>query len=86
LTLQVHWTDRALKDAARLDRRTRERIVTAVERLAESGRGDIRRLQGVREEIFRLRIGDWRLLFSEDREAGTLVVRRVLPRGSAYQP
>jgi len=86
LTLKVHWTDRALKDVARLDRRTRERIVTAVERLAESGRGDIRRLQGAREEIFRLRIGDWRLLFSENREAATLVVRRVLPRGSAYQP
>ena len=86
MTLKVHWTDRALKDVARLDRRTRERIVTAIERLAESGQGDVRRLQGTREEILRLRIGDWRLLFSEDQEAATLVVRRVLPRGSAYRP
>ncbi len=60
--------------------------MTAVERLAESGRGDIRRLQGTRDEIFRLRIGDWRLLFSQDLGAATLVVRRVLPRGGAYQP
>jgi len=86
LTLRIHWTDRALKDVGRLDRHTRERIVTAVERLAESRRGDIRRLQGTRDEIFRLRVGDWRLLFSEERDTATLVVRRVLPRGSAYQP
>jgi mRNA-degrading endonuclease RelE of RelBE toxin-antitoxin system len=68
-----------------LDRRTRERILTAIEKLVESDRGDIRRLQGSRSEVFRLRVGGWRVLFSKD-EGPTIVVRRVLPRGSAYQP
>lgn len=64
MTLQVCWTDRALKDAARLDRRTRERIVAALERLAASRQGNIRRLQETKSEILRLRVGDWRVLFS----------------------
>lgn len=85
MTLQIHWTDRALKDVARLDRRTRERIVVALERLAASQQGNIRRLQGSQREILRLRVGDWRVLFSQEQEVGILV-RRVLPRGSAYQP
>jgi len=85
LTLQIRWADRAAKDLARLDRRTRERIVAAIELLAESERGDIRRLQGSRSDILRLRVGGWRVLFSKD-EGPSIVVRRVLARGSAYQP
>lgn len=85
MTLQIRWTDRALKDVARLDRRTRERIVAALESLAVSRQGNIRRLQGTQSEIFRLRVGDWRVLFSQEQEI-SILVRRVLPRGSAYQP
>jgi mRNA-degrading endonuclease RelE of RelBE toxin-antitoxin system len=85
LTLQIRWTDRALKDVARLDRRTRERIVVALERLAASRQGDIRRLHGGKSDILRLRVGEWRVLFSQEPELGILV-QRVLPRGSAYQP
>jgi mRNA interferase RelE/StbE len=85
LTLEIRWTDRALKDVAPLDRRTRERIVVAIERLAASRQGNIRRLQGSKSEILRLRVGDWRVLFSQEQDIAILV-RRVLPRGSAYQP
>ncbi len=36
----------------------RERIVAAVERLAETGMGDVRRLRGKEQEIYRLRVGE----------------------------
>ena len=39
----LQWSGRALKDLARLDRHIRERIVTAVERLADTGEGGARR-------------------------------------------
>lgn len=44
----------------------------------------MRRLQGTSEELYRLRIGDWRVIFSYQADSTILVVR-VLPRGSAYQ-
>ena len=41
-------------------------------------------LAGVRDG-FRLRHGDWRILYRLDREAGTMVVELVKPRGDAYK-
>ena len=85
MSLQVHWTDRALKDVERLDRPLRHRIVEAVERFAATERGDMKRLQGDKSGIFRLRVGEWRVLFSSEAK-GEITVRRVLPRSGAYRP
>jgi mRNA interferase RelE/StbE len=81
----VRWTHRASKDLARLDRQTQRRIVAAVERFAQTGHGDVKRLSGLEEEIFRLRVGDWRILFSRSEVLGIRVLR-VSPRSGAYQP
>jgi mRNA interferase RelE/StbE len=85
--MRVDWTDRALRDVERLDRRTRERIVTAVERYAETGHGDVRHLEGPPLEgaDFRLRVGDWRVLFTFQDGALVLLVVRVHPRSRAYR-
>jgi mRNA interferase RelE/StbE len=85
LTWQVQWTDRALKDVAHLDQTTRRRIVKGVERFAETGQGDVKRLQGISPDVYRLRVGDWRIFFSKE-QAAVLSIQRVRPRGSAYQP
>ena len=50
---------------------------------AETGRGDVKSLQGSYQRIFRLRIGDWRILLQV--EGDVLYVLRVLPRGQAYK-
>ena len=85
MSLQVHWTDRALKDVERLDRPLRHRIVAAIEAFATTERGDLKRLQGDKSGIFRLRVGDWRVLFSSEAK-GEMTVRRILPRSGAYRP
>lgn len=82
---RVRWTERALKDVARLDRVTRERILAGIEKLAESGHGNLKRLHGGEAGRFRLRIGDWRILLRHE-EGPIIAVLRVLPRGSAYAP
>lgn len=83
---QVQWTDRAQKDLARLDRHTQKRITDAAERFAEAGQGDVRPLQGSPEGVYRLRVGDWRVLFTRDKALILILVLRVRPRGGAYQP
>lgn len=84
MSYQIRWTERALKDAERLDRGSRQRIVVAVEKLAETERGDIRHLQGDKSGTLRLRVGPWRVLFSQ--AENSVIVQRILPRGSAYRP
>jgi mRNA interferase RelE/StbE len=78
------WTPQAIDDLRRLDRTTAERIVQAVERLAQTAHGDVRRLQG-REREWRLRVGDWRVIFTRQPKDHSLRILRVRPRGSAYR-
>jgi mRNA interferase RelE/StbE len=80
----IHWTPAAEKDLRRLDPPTRERVRQALARLAATGQGDVRRLQGLADE-YRLRVGHWRVRFRFEAASGALDVLRVLPRGRAYR-
>ena len=85
---EAYWRvvvdDRARKDLRRIDPPTRDRILSAIERLAQGAElaGDIKRLRGLGE--YRLRVGDWRVRFERDDRELTIVVVRGLPRGRAY--
>jgi len=43
------------------------------------------RLQG-QEARFRLRVGDWRVIFTIDAAQQTIFVSLIRPRGDAYRP
>ncbi len=53
-------------------------------RYAESGAGDVKALKGHVGE-YRLRVGDWRVLFALDASQGQIVVQRVRHRREAYR-
>ncbi len=62
-------------------------IRKAIERVAANPSGrhpDLRRLTDV-PGGFRIRVGDWRVSFTLDREAGILEVFEIEPRGGAYR-
>ncbi len=74
---------RADRDISRLDRPVRDRVIVALEALAENPLGgSLRKLTG-RDES-RLRVGNWRVLLTLDVQTRTINVQRVLPRGRAY--
>jgi len=79
----IEWTESAIDDLSRLDRKLQRRISGAVERLAAIGHGDVKHLKGTSE--YRLRVGDWRVRFERDGATKTLTVLHVLPRGRAYR-
>lgn len=81
----AEWTERGIRDLERLDRRTRERILRAGERLAETGQGDVRRVQVSGGELA-LRVGSWRVFFVYIHASGMIRFLRVRSRGSAYRP
>lgn len=59
----------------------RGRILAAAERLPQ---GDVRRLAGPPPIRYRLRVGDWRLIFRRDERAGWLILS-VRHRRDAYR-
>ena len=48
---------------AGLDKSTARRIKQSTERFAETGAGNVKRLQGIDPPEFRLRVGDYRVRF-----------------------
>jgi mRNA interferase RelE/StbE len=84
VTWTVVLTASAQRDLRRLDRPVAIRMLDALARLADTGQGDVTRLQGVSDE-WRLRVGDWRVRFRYHHTTRTLEVLRILPRGQAYR-
>ncbi len=80
----LRFTRSAEKDLRRLDPPIRKRVFASLDRLLAEDRSlDVRRLTG--SEHFRLRVGDWRVIFDYDRKTDAVLVRRILPRGRAYE-
>jgi mRNA interferase RelE/StbE len=80
----LRLTRSAEKDLRRLDPPVRKRVLGGLDRLLAEDRSlDVRRLTG--SERFRLRVGDWRVIFDYDSDTETVLVQRVLPRGRAYE-
>ncbi|MGH7883904.1 MAG: type II toxin-antitoxin system RelE family toxin [Candidatus Dormibacteraceae bacterium] len=71
------------KDLGRLSKPDRERIKRSIQKLPE---GDIRQLQGWRPPVWRLRVGNWRVLYRLNISEAIITVIAVRPRGSAYKP
>jgi mRNA-degrading endonuclease RelE of RelBE toxin-antitoxin system len=80
---RVEWTEFALQDMAALDKGVARRVAKAVERFAEAGAGNVRKLQDVDPPEYRLRIGDWRARFVQDED--TIRILRVRNRREAYR-
>jgi len=70
----------AMKTLLGLEPRRRQKIRTAIDALMA---GDVKKLKG-RSHQYRLRVGDFRVVFSPDYATKTLAVLEVFGRGRGY--
>jgi len=80
---EIEWTETALDDMAALDKGFARRIKQAVERFANTGAGNVKRLQALDPPEYRLRVGDYRVRFHQDDDA--IRILRVRNRREAYR-
>ena len=80
---EIEWSEESLDDLAALDKGMARRIKKAVERFAEIGAGNVKKLQGIDPPEFRLRVGDFRVRFHSSDDI--LHVLRVRNRKDAYR-
>ena len=69
-----------------LSRPDRNRIAEKIQLLGENPDNpnlDIKPLQG--QSYYRLRVGDWRVIFDRDDEVKIIAIEKVKPRGGAYK-
>jgi len=80
---KIAYSKAALKTLRRIPANTSAKIRSKIEQYAAdpaSQAANVKRLQG--SEFFRLRVGDWRVIFDED--GNVIAVLEIGPRGGIY--
>lgn len=84
--MTVKYSKKALKFMSRLDSKSVSRIRSAVAGLtAEPPKGDIKAMQGCGNGSFRLRLGDWRIIYRVDHGEQALFIIEIGNRGDIYK-
>ncbi len=81
--LKIEIKKQASKELKRIQPKTRQRILDAIEKLAENPARtdlDIKPLTG--SNYHRMRVGEYRVIFDQD--GVILNIERIAPRGSVY--
>jgi len=78
--LTVEYSKKSVKVINRLDVKTKQRLRIAINSLPD---GDTKLLSG-RIKTWRLRVGDWRVLFSYP-DNNTILIEKIAPRGQIYK-
>ncbi|MGE3273079.1 MAG: type II toxin-antitoxin system RelE/ParE family toxin [Chloroflexota bacterium] len=84
---RLEWDRQARADLitlSRRDPRTADRIRMAMRRFTDENIGDVQKLSAW-PGVYRLRVGDWRILFSIEDEGLVVLALRVLNRRDAYR-
>ncbi len=79
----IVWSPEARADLRGIDREVALRVLHSIDSYLSTGAGDVKKLKPPRYE-FRLRVGDYRILFLP-KEEFTIQVLRVLHRKDVYR-
>ncbi len=84
---RVVLTKRAIKGLEKAPEHIRKRVFEAVEALQRTFAPvklfDVKKLKGI-ADTFRIRIGDWRIIYEFHRKESMIVVLDIAPRGGVY--
>ncbi|MEK7407046.1 MAG: hypothetical protein AAB225_18390 [Acidobacteriota bacterium] len=78
----LRYEGRIVKDLKRLDAESRARVLSALERFARTGEGDVHPLKGEFAGSYRLRVGKWRVCLLP--EGPQIIAYQIDNRGEAY--
>ena len=79
--MKFDFSNDAMKTIGKLDTNAAGRVIKGI--MGLPSKGDIKALEGEHAGRFRLRVGDWRIIYTV--EDNTVLVGYILPRGDAYK-
>lgn len=84
-TYQIEWKPSALRELRRIDRQTVPRIIAAIDSLSTNPLpSGVKKLHGG-DSTYRIRIGDYRVVFEVFADRLVIVVIRVRHRKDVYR-
>jgi mRNA interferase RelE/StbE len=82
---ELRFSRAAIKEADKLPSNVAERIAPAIDALADNPRPiGCQKLQG-EDDLWRIRVGDYRVIYQVDARSRILYIRRVRHRREAYR-
>jgi mRNA interferase RelE/StbE len=88
MSWKIELKPTAEKKYRKLDKTTRKRIKKALEELEREENPllhrNVQQLTGKLHGDYRLRLGDWRILFTPEKEKKLIYIYAILPRGNSY--
>jgi mRNA-degrading endonuclease RelE of RelBE toxin-antitoxin system len=84
MSQRVLWSTEARADIRAIERDIAMRLLRALSRLLKSGVGNVKQLEGFDPPLFRLRVGDWRLVYRRQGD-DVIEIVRVRNRREAYR-
>jgi len=89
----MSWTIRVSSNAEkyynRLDKKLKQRIKDAIVNLSQYEKPlehpQVKALTGDLKDFYRLRVGDYRIIFGLIKESKIIAVVNIFPRGNAYR-
>lgn len=87
MNYEVRFHKDALKNIQKLDKKTRNRILDQIDRLAVNPKHpelDIKKMQGI-ENHYRLRIGTYRVVYTIVNDQLIIVIIKIGSRGDVYK-
>ena len=81
---RIAFTAQARADVRRLDVPTALRIFAGLHRFAETGVGDVKKLEG-EPTRWRIRVSDWRVIFAIDDGERVVDIIYIRHRSKAYE-
>ncbi|MBE3581727.1 MAG: type II toxin-antitoxin system RelE/ParE family toxin [Thermoanaerobacteraceae bacterium] len=86
MVFEIIFSPKAIRQMKKLERETQVRIKSAIERSLRSfpPEGDVVKLERQRD-VFRLRVGDWRVTFRYRFDKREVHISEVVHRSKAYQ-
>jgi len=79
--LNIVFSKQAVKSINRMNTSLKQRIKAAIERLPD---GNIKQIKNRHIVTYRLRVGDWRVLYSFESN-DTILIEKIAPRGDVYK-
>lgn len=82
---KIQWHEDAIKDLQKIDRQTRQKIVTRVkDYLSRDPLALGKQLQGMFKGLYRYRYGSYRIIYAMDRESVLVLILRIAQRRDVY--
>lgn len=80
--MHIVYSKQAYKYLKKQSEQDYNRILNEINKLPDNN-NRIKKLSGI-SNLYRLRVGDFRVLFTPELEHGTIKIEKILPRGDVY--